>query len=88
MKSFLIYFFYQDAFFNPEIAPDLANLNILNLENFLKVLLSLALELVKTHLLTNLILLCFPDRFDNFNIAFHFVTKGKFSFLTILFKIT
>ena len=48
MKSFLV-FFYQDAFFNPEMAPDLASRNKLNLENFLKVLLSLALELVKTH---------------------------------------
>lgn len=79
--------FYQDAFFNPEIAPDLASRNKLSLENFLKVLLNLALELVKTHLLTNLVLLCLPDKLDSFNIAFHFVTKGKFSFLTILFKI-
>ncbi len=80
-------FFYQDAFFNPEMTPDLASRSKLNLENFLKVLLSLALELVKTHLLTNLVLLCLPDKLDNFNIAFHFITKDKFSFLTILFKI-
>jgi hypothetical protein len=70
------------------MAPDLASRNKLNLENFLKTLLSLALELVKTHLLTNLVLLWLPDKFDNFNIAFHFVVKDTFSFLTILFKIT
>ena len=47
---------YQEDFFNPEIAPDLASNKKLNLENFLKIRLNLALRLVKTHLLTNLTL--------------------------------
>ena len=48
--------FYQEDFFNPVIFPDRANRKKLNLENFLKTLLNLALRFVKIHLLTNRVL--------------------------------
>ena len=79
--------FYQEDFFSPGILADLANRKKLNLENFLKMRLNLALRLVKIHLLTNCVLFWLFDKYDNFKIAFHFTTKDKFSFLTIFFKI-
>jgi len=48
--------FYQDDFLSPEIVPDLARFKKLNLENFLKIRLNLALRFVKIHLLTNRVL--------------------------------
>jgi len=41
---------------SPDIVPDLAKHKKLNLENFLKIRLNLALRLVKIHRLTNRIL--------------------------------
>jgi len=87
IKSFLIYFFYQDDFFNPTIAPALASRKKLNLENFLKILLNLAFRLVKIHLFTNRVLLNLIERLDSFNTAFHFKINEKLSFLIMFFKI-
>jgi len=65
---------------------------ILKLNAVLK-LSNLSINLNKTRfvnrcVLTNRVLFWLPEKFDNFKIAFHFTNNDKFSFLTMLFKIT
>lgn len=77
---------YQEDFRNPAIEPDLASRKKLNLENFLKVLLNLALRRVRTHLFTNRVLFELTARLDNLSTAFHFKSNEKLSFLIKVFK--